>query len=79
MMNHLHLARERGCDLVMTKATLLGRLPNMPKNITVHQERIEHAMWVLLQNFNLSVPKAMNVVDFLKKDVANKSIHEAIQ
>jgi hypothetical protein len=51
----------------------------MPKNTTAHQNRIQHAMRVLLKNCNLRVPEALKVADFSKKDVANESIHQAIQ
>jgi hypothetical protein len=51
----------------------------MPKNTTVHLERILHAVWVLLQNCNLSIPEATKVADFSKKDVTNESIHKAIR
>jgi hypothetical protein len=37
-------------------ATLNTWLPNMPKNTTTHQKRIQHAMQVLLKNGNLSMP-----------------------
>ncbi len=60
-------------------ATLYTWLPNMPKNTAALQKRIQHAVRVLRKNRNLSVPEAMKMADFLKKDVANKSIHQAIQ
>jgi hypothetical protein len=41
-----------------------------------HQKKVEHAVRKILKVPGLSIPDAMVLANFLKKDVANKNVHK---
>ena len=55
----------------------------MSKNSAAHQKKVEHAVRKLLKAPGLSIPNAMVLANFLKKDVANETlrgvVHRAVR
>ncbi len=49
-------------------------LPNMSKKSAVHQKKVKSAMWILQTTTGVKVPQAMILAQFLKSDVANKTV-----
>jgi hypothetical protein len=45
----------------------------MSKNSAAHQKKVEHAVWKILKAAGLSIPDAMVLAKFSKKDVANET------
>jgi hypothetical protein len=50
----------------------------MSKNSATHQKKVEHAVWKILKMPGLSIPDAMVLANFLKKDVANETVRWAV-
>ena len=50
----------------------------MSKNSAAHQKKVEHAVRKILKAPGLSIPDAMVLANFLKKDVANKTVCRAV-
>jgi hypothetical protein len=50
----------------------------MSKNSAAHQKKVEHAVLKLLKHPGLSTSNAMVLAKFLKKDVANETVHRAV-
>jgi hypothetical protein len=51
----------------------------MSKNSAAHQKKFVHAMQVLQKAPDISVSKAMILAQFLKKDIADESVHWVIR
>jgi hypothetical protein len=50
----------------------------MSKNSAAHQKKVEHAVRKILKAPGLSIPDAMVLANFSKKDVANKTLRRAV-
>jgi len=50
----------------------------MSKNSATHQKKVEHAVRKILKAPGLSIPDAMVLAIFSKKDVANKTLRRAV-
>ena len=50
----------------------------MSKNSAAHQKKVEHAVQKILKAPGLSIPDAMVLANFSKKDVANKTLRRAV-
>ena len=50
----------------------------MSKNSAAHQKKVEHAARKILKVPGLSIPDAMVLANFSKKDVANKTLRRAV-
>jgi hypothetical protein len=50
----------------------------MSKNIAAHQKKVEHAVQKILKAPGLSIPDAIVLANFSKKDVANKTLRRAV-
>ena len=59
-------------------STLYRQLPNMSKNSATHPKKVEHAVQKILKVPGLSIPDAMVLANFLKKDVANETVRRAV-
>jgi hypothetical protein len=50
----------------------------MSKNIAAHQRKVEHSVRKILKAPGLSIPDAMVLANFSKKDVANETVRRAV-
>ena len=50
----------------------------MSMNSAAHQKKVEHAVRKILKAPDLSIPDAMVLANFLKKDVANETVRRAV-
>jgi hypothetical protein len=50
----------------------------MSKNSAAHQKKVEHAVRKILKAPDLSIPDAMVLANFSKKDVANETVRRAV-
>ena len=50
----------------------------MSKNSAAHQKKAEHAVRKILKAPGLSIPEAIVLANFLKKDVANTTVRRAV-
>ena len=50
----------------------------MSKNIAAHQRKVEHAVRKILKAPGLSIPDAMVLANFSKKDVAKETLRQAV-
>ena len=78
---HVTLVRTTIHHRIVLKSvtTLLPPVPNMSKSSAAYQNKINHAVGVLLKAPGISLSEAMILAQFLKKDIANDSIRRMIQ
>jgi hypothetical protein len=50
----------------------------MSKNSVAHQKKVEHAVRKILKASGLSIPDAMVLANFSKKDVVNETLRRAV-
>ena len=50
----------------------------MSKNSAAHQKKVEHAVRKILKAPGLSIPNAMVLANFSKKDVAKETLRRAV-
>ncbi len=50
----------------------------MPKKSATHQKKVDEAVQILNTTTGVNVPMAMILAGFLKKDIANETVHRMI-